>query len=336
MLRRTGLVLLLSFALQLSSVAQSGRARQPGETTLVVRIVYADERTVLDRQLHVELLNASGVRVLESFSMGDGNTEIRPVVAGNYMLRVSGTGIETTTTPQFQIERSEFTHIEYVHVKATPDGKEQPPSQPAPNSSTVSAADLNIPEKARKELQHAGEDFAKGDTKKALEETDKAIQIYPQFAAAYYGRGLILMQEKDLAGAQQAFEKTIALDDHFARAYTQLARLKLMDQKYTESAGLATKALALEPQNPQALALLADAELMLGHYDAVLAAVQRIHAGPHSGLAIAHYLAGQAYEHQNQREKAIAEYQEFLNESPTGPTASKVREQVARLQAAGH
>ena len=59
----------------------------------------------------------------------------------------------------------------------------------------------------------------------------------------------------------------------------------------------------------------------------------KVHQLPHEGYAVAHYVAGRAYELKQQYQKATAEYETYLRESPDGPEARQVRNALARVTA---
>jgi len=77
--------------------------------------------------------------------------------------------------------------------------------------------------------------------------------------------------------------------------------------------------------NVEALALLATTAYSLNDNDTVITSAQKVHLLPHPQFAIVHYVAGLAYEKKQQLPQAAAEYQLFLKEAPTSPSAAAVQ-----------
>ena len=92
------------------------------------------------------------------------------------------------------------------------------------------------------------------------------------------------------------------------------------------------KASTVEPNNPETLTLLADAEFMDRHFDAAIASAHQAHSSGQDHPSFVHYIAARAYQQKNQQAEALAEFQLFLQEEPEGPRADYVRGDVAKMQ----
>jgi tetratricopeptide (TPR) repeat protein len=133
--------------------------------------------------------------------------------------------------------------------------------------------------------------------------------------------------------ARAAFEHAVQLNDKNADADRNYSRLLISGKQYGAAKELLQKALMVEPQDPSSLTLLAIAQLKTGDYDGALQSALKVHNLSHEGYAVAHYVAGRAFENKHELQNATTEYQTYLRESPNGPEANQVRASLARVTA---
>ncbi len=294
-----------------------------------VRIVFDNDRAA-GPNLFVRLMaGSSGTPVANTYTDSNGQADFRGVRVGDYHVIVSGDGIQTTESGLFEVDERKATQAQYITVRRIEDSGPQPVGS---KSSMVSAAELNVSPKARKELDKANDAMAQHDWKKALEHLNKAIAIDPHYAAAYNNLGVLYSRMNDNAHEQEALEKAISLDDHFAAPSVNLAKLCLREKNFPKAETLLEKAVSVDPNNAESLMLLADAQYMDSHYDAAIASAREAHASSKNHPAFVHYIAARAYDKENQRAQALAELQIFLKEEPTGPRADYVRAAIRSQQ----
>jgi tetratricopeptide (TPR) repeat protein len=329
LLRRAPLPLLLLLALAWPAAAQRPNINQTA--TLKVRLYFENGRPV-QQQLLVRLTDALGNTVSDAYSDTQGRAEFNGLNPGDYRLKVSGLGAEDTTSNTFSIMRGEGLHFETVDVKAKAEAGDA--SSGAPGG-TVSAADLNVPDKAKKEFDKGTAALGRNDLAEAKAHFEKAVQIYPQYAGAYNNLGIVAMKAGDHDAATAAFQQAIHINSHYSRAYINLARLLLPDRKYSEAENMLNLALTTEPLNAEALTLLANVELQTGHYDQAAATAAKAHSVPHDGFAIVHIVAAVADENRHLPQEAAAQYAAYLKEAPDGPAAPRARAALAALETKG-
>jgi TolA-binding protein len=305
--------------------------RRPGmrpstSSQLTVEVITENDQVVSGSQMRVQLLNAGGVPLGERFTDTNGRAQFSGLSSGGYNLRVTGPGFEEAYI-SFRIEPMEFTHAESVRVRASPTGTGAGGSPVA-----VSVPSFNIPGKARKEFEKGNDAARKRDFAEAVKHYQKAVEIYPQFAAAENNLGFICLQTQDYACAREALEKAVSIDPHLARALLNLGRLKSIEKNFGEAESLFQRTLALEPKNPEALTFIAQTELALRKYPDAILYAQRVHLLSHERFAVAHLIAAQAFELQQKLQEAVAEFDMFLREAPKDPRASAVRQESAQLK----
>src|SRR6202035_1350197 len=96
-----------------------------------------------------------------------------PALSAQVCTDTDSGAVGITSAPSSQLE---------VQVKGTSDRKH---NYAAPDLALVSAVDLGIPARARKEFDKANARLAKQDFEQALSKLNKAIAIHPTYALAY-------------------------------------------------------------------------------------------------------------------------------------------------------
>lgn len=198
-------------------------------------------------------------------------------------------------------------------------------------SALVSAADLAVPSSARKELNRASGLIARQEFSKAEQRLNKALGIYPNYATAYNNLAVVYSRLGDATREQQALEKAVSIDDHFALAYLNLGRVYISNENFSNAETVLAKASRLNAADTMSLMLLSYSQLMLGHFDDVIATSRQAHTLP--GIhALVHRAAANAFERKQDASSAIAELEFFLKEEPTGTTAEETRKELATLR----
>jgi|SRR4051812_29996251 tetratricopeptide (TPR) repeat protein len=298
----------------------------PSYSDLIVRVRLTNERPP-EASLEVEVVNDSGIALLETFTHDEGRADFLSVPMGRYRIRVTGTGYEPTLSEVFEIIHNEHSHTEYVYVRpktSSPDAGGPP---------VISAYDLNVPEKAKTLLDKGMEAYSAGDKNAALDKIRKAIKVYPQYVQAYNNLGVVLISMDDRQGAQVAFEKALKLNDRFAPAYVNLARLMLRDHDLPKAGALLEKALASDPSNLEGLSVEANVQFLQGDFAKALETVNKVHTLPHEHFADVHLVAAEIYQKQGHNQDALRECQLFLHEAPGSPRAAQVKQSMAVIQA---
>ena len=103
--------------------------------------------------------------------------------------------------------------------------------------------------------------------------------------------------------------------------------------KIQEAEAYIGKALVSDPNNPEALTLLAREELQTKQYDKAIYNARKVHSLPHEHYPEVHIIAGDALLYQNKNAEAVKEYELYLKEDPDSPNAAQVRTAMAQIQA---
>lgn len=298
-----------------------------------VHVVYPNDRGAAAR-LRVQLMSgSSSTPVAENFTTEQGTAEFSRVPVGDYHIVVSGEGIEQADSGQFEVDRRKMSQSIFITVHAVNESKA---SQGAPGSQSVATVDLNIPDDARKEFDKGTRAMADQDWTSAQRRLSHAIELYPRYALAYSNLGLVYARMKDPAREREALEKAIELNNHMVPAMVNLAKMCFREGNSVRAESLMENAVRADPDNAEALTLLAQAQLLNKQYEAAVTSAHSVHSMPHPNLAVVHYIAARALEHENRPQEAIVELQTFLKEESSGTRADQVRKEIAQLRNAQH
>lgn len=200
-------------------------------------------------------------------------------------------------------------------------------------SAFVSATDLAVPNRARKQLDKSNELIRKHELQQAVERLKKAIAIYPQYAMAYNNLGVLYSELGDRVREDEALQKAISLNSRFALAYVNVGRMNMKANDYRAAEDAFNKALSLNSRDVITLILLSYTQFMDKSFDAAVATSRKAHAldTPH---AFAHRVAARAFEQKRQGTNAIAELEIFLKEEPSSPRADEARHEIDVVKAA--
>jgi len=308
-----------------------GGGNSPNSTgNLHVRVILDNGRSA-GPYLQVRLLGGGTATMGTTYTNDVGEASFSGLPVGSYSIEVSGDGIQTTSTDSFMVDERKISQSQWITVHRVDDSGPKPVSA---HASLVSATDMNVPNKARKELDKANQDMAMQNWKKSLQHLNQAISLAPGWATAYNNLGVLYAKMNDIPHEEEALKKAVSLDDHFSPALINYGKLCIRQKNFPQAEELLQKAVTAEPNNPESLMLLADAAYMDRHFDAAIAAADRAHASSPDHPSFVHYIAARAYQQENKQAQALAEFKIFLQEEPKGPRADHVRGDIAKIESA--
>lgn len=114
---------------------------------------------------------------------------------------------------------------------------------------TISATSAAAPKPAKQALEKGQEQEKKNRWDDAQKSFEKAVGLYPKFAAAWVELGRIQLRSNDLESARHSFQQAIQADSGFLSPYLGLTQLALRERNWRELSDFSGKALALNPVN---------------------------------------------------------------------------------------
>lgn len=132
-------------------------------------------------------------------------------------------------------------------------------------SSVITASQLRIPTKARKEYLRACSVLTKKKSTDAESHLRKAVQDYPKYSAAWVTLGQVLAEEHKSDDARAACAQAATVDPMYLPAHLCLAGMAAQNQEWSEEVKHSTRALELDPGSVLAYEYNAGANATLGN-----------------------------------------------------------------------
>jgi tetratricopeptide (TPR) repeat protein len=167
---------------------------------------------------------------------------------------------------------------------------------------------------------------------KAVLRFNKAIELYPQFSAAYNNLAVSYGHLGQKEQQRKTLERVLSINERCVPALVNLSDIDIREHNFPEASSLLDKALKIEPNNVEALSYVAQVNLAQGQYDLAIATARRVHSLPHQDYTTVHFTAASAFEHEGRVQDAISELQTFLGESPQSPNVDAARKAISNLQ----
>lgn len=133
---------------------------------------------------------------------------------------------------------------------------------------TTSATSALAPKDAKKAFEKGLDAVKKSKADEAQADFQKATELYPRYASAWFELGRVYEQREHIAEAREAFAKAIAADSKYVNPYEHLYMLSMKEQKWEDAAATTDKVMRLNPYDfPYAVYYNAVANLQLGKLD---------------------------------------------------------------------
>lgn len=219
----------------------------------------------------------------------------------------------------------------YLSFELTPDTA-SPTCQPA-DAHPAAVLDVRVPPEAQREFERGRAALGEKKLKEGLEHLHKAVNIYPDFLAAYLLLGSAYVTARQLPDAEAAISRAAELAPRSASTLISLGEVRRQRKHYVEAEKALLEGLKL------------DDALWQGHFALgrlYLEQNEVIKAAPHFGrtlqlkpdFAEAHLFSGNLLLKVGEPARALVEYEEYLRLAPDGQYAAQARELVGKLKQA--
>jgi len=252
----------------------------------------------------------------------NGRYRFNNVPAGEYELAV-------------EAEMSEIARL-HVSVSGRPGSDYQQDLEFAwkpmgPNTSskpaTVSAADLYQRSSANESLFVKAQSSLNGKKyEEAVTLLTQVVKSDPQDFQAWSELGTALLLSDKKSEAEKAYEHAVEARPTFKLALLNLGRLRLAEKKYDEAIVTLTTLVQLDPGSPDGNLFLGEAYLQIKKGSK---AVSYLNEAARLGRPDAHLRLATLYDAVGMKDKAVAEYQEFLKKRPEYPDRKKLEKYIA-------
>lgn len=187
-----------------------------------------------------------------------------------------------------------------------------PDEQHPPNASagTITVALLEMPEKARKELDRAKGALHSGDTLAAAQDLEKVVALDPGSAFARNVLGVMYVNSNQLEKALPAFEAALSLNPNYHLAADNIAVVLCLQHRWTDAEPAARRALAMQPDSRASQYLLGG--ILVNEGRDLEEAVELLNSVKDK-YARAHLFLAQVAMQQDRTRQAADELQQYLD-----------------------
>jgi tetratricopeptide (TPR) repeat protein len=196
-----------------------------------------------------------------------------------------------------------------------------------PKSGIVSAADAYSRSPANKSL------FQKAQEAVDKKKYDQAVTLLRQIVdsdkldfQAWTLLGTVYRVQEKSADAEKAYLNAIEARPTFALALVDLGRLRSSQKKFEEAIEPLTRAVESQPESAEANLLLGEADIQIRKGSK---AIGYLNEAARLGRPEAHLRLGWLYNAAGMKDKAAAEYEEFLKKKPDYPDRKKLEEYIS-------
>ncbi len=199
---------------------------------------------------------------------------------------------------------------------------------------TFSGTSAFAPKDAKKAYEKGREAAKKNKLPDAERELQKAVDLYPKYAVAWYELGLVHQQQKQLDDARKCYAESLKADSKYVNPYAQLARLAAADQNWEQTAEYSGKLLKLNPYfSPEVYFYGAVANLNLKNLDAAEEqAREGLKLDPKNRNPRMNQVLGVVLAQKQDFKGAAESMKSYLKLAPTAPDVDHVKRQLEEIE----
>jgi tetratricopeptide (TPR) repeat protein len=199
---------------------------------------------------------------------------------------------------------------------------------------TISAVSLSAPKEARKAFEKGQEAIHKKKWDEAAKAFQKAVDIYPGYATAWYELGRLQAAGGAPDTARISLECAMKADPKYAAPYVELASLDVTAKKWKEVATITDRGLRLDSFDyPELFFFNGVANYYLKNSDVAEKNVRQAvkldtqHRYPQSA-----YLLGLILTQRREYGEAVVQFRDFLKLAPESADAKSAKERIDQIE----
>jgi tetratricopeptide (TPR) repeat protein len=199
---------------------------------------------------------------------------------------------------------------------------------------TISVTSTFAPKDAKKLYEKGLIQEQKGKWPDAQRELQKAVDLYPKYASAWFHLGYTKQAQNDLVGARTSYAKALEADPRLVSPYQELAFLDAREEKWPEVAENTDRLLALNPVDfPDAWMYNAMAKFQLQNFDAAeKSARQGLSNDPNHKYPKLDQILGVILVQKHEYPEAAQHMRSYLHFAPEASDAALVQKQLSEVE----
>ncbi len=199
-------------------------------------------------------------------------------------------------------------------------------------SAVVNVRELAIPQKARDEYRNAGRKLESRDVAAAIAHLERAVELAPQFAAAWNFLGTIAYQTQRYGDAEKYFLRALEADQNAYEPVVNLGGVYVTTGNFSEAWKYNLNAVLRRPNDALANSQLGMTYFGLGRLDlAEKYLLEAIRLDPahfsHPQLTLA-----EIYVRRGDKARAADVLEDFLRRHPDNPARDSIRTVISKLR----
>jgi tetratricopeptide (TPR) repeat protein len=198
----------------------------------------------------------------------------------------------------------------------------------------VSTRQLAVPAAATRDYEEAQKDLGRSDSAAAVKRLEHAVDLAPQFAAAWNSLGVIAYQTRKYDRAEECFHKAVEADPASFEALVNLGGVKLTLHKLDDAMNYNRRAVLERPDDALANAQLGMTYFSLREYDQASKYLERTRQIDPASFTLPQLILFQIHVRRGERALAASDLEDFLTRHPGWAEAARMREMIANLRAA--
>ena len=205
---------------------------------------------------------------------------------------------------------------------------------PAEEANTISAVSLAAPKDARRAYEKGLDAIKKKKFDDAQLNFEKAVDVYPKYAAAWYELGMLQAGQGQMDLAHGYFDKASDCDPKFVQPYLQVSILELQASRWQNLAEVTDRIVKLDPFDyPQAFYFNAVANYNLHHMAAAeKSALTAERLDTRHAIPKVSHLLGLILAYKKDYAGAAERFKAYLEYAPDAKDAAKVRSLLADVE----
>jgi tetratricopeptide (TPR) repeat protein len=202
-------------------------------------------------------------------------------------------------------------------------------ARPGSNTGVIDAADAyNRSGQNRSLYERASQEISAKNFTQAVITLKSVVAADPKDFPAWTNLGMVYFIQKDLDAAESSYLSAITAKADHVNALINLGRVRIAKKNNEGAVEPLEAALKADPKSAQANYFLGEAYLALKKGSKAVGYLNAALALDPVGMADAHLRLGSLYNLANYKDRAAAEYEQFLTKKPDYPERKKLEEYI--------
>jgi tetratricopeptide (TPR) repeat protein len=199
---------------------------------------------------------------------------------------------------------------------------------------SISATSYEAPREAKKAYDKGVDAERKQRWPEAQAQFEKAVGLYPKYAAAWFELGGAFQHQGNKPNARAAFQKSVEADRRFLRPYFPLSVMAFEEKNWIGTVDLTTTLTRLDPIDyPLAYLFNAIANAGLGKLDmAEKSAREAVRLDTNHQLPRVEYILGLILADRHDYDGSLALLKSYVQHAPNAPDSADIKKQISQIE----